>query len=100
MKQLNTCQDMPLYTYFKKKTGDPTSNHLPDVKGTLSKIVPTSYIIEANKEVSAATNTFEKRSPYLKLTPEKKPISENMLRKMESHLQLDVFLKIWDQVRL
>ena len=72
MKQLNMCQDMSLYTYFKKKTGDPTSNHLPDEKGTLSKIVPTSYISEANKEVSAATSILGKRSPYLKLTPEKK----------------------------
>ena len=60
-----------LYTYFKKKTGNPL---LPDVKGQLSTVVPSSYIScsEANKEVSEATKKLEKRGPYMKLTPEKK----------------------------
>ena len=60
---------MMLYTYFKKKTGNPL---LPDVKGQLSTVVPSSYISEANKEVSEATKKLEKRGPYMKLTPEKK----------------------------
>ena len=42
---------MTLYTYFKKKTGNSL---LPDVKGQLSTVVPSSYISEANKKVSEA----------------------------------------------
>ena len=59
---------MALYNYFKKKENPA----LPDDKGQLSKVVPSSYIREANKEVSLATKSFSKRGPYLKLTPEKK----------------------------
>ena len=44
-------QDMSLYTYFKKKTEDPTSNHLPNENGTLLKIGP-SYVHQRSKQRS------------------------------------------------
>ena len=52
------------------------------------------YISEANKEVSAATNTLGKKSPYLKLTPEKKADSgkyaaENGIKSVVRHLSID-----------
>ena len=39
---------MALYEYFKKKANFT----LPDKKGQLSKVVPSSYIAAAHKEVS------------------------------------------------
>ena len=42
---------MVLYQYFKKES----NSMLPDEKGKLSKIVPSSYISTANKEVSQLT---------------------------------------------
>ena len=65
---------MALYRYFKKTSGNEAGNPLlPDEKGPLSKLVPSSsYISEANKEVSVTTSNLEKRGPYLKLMHEKK----------------------------
>ena len=45
--------DMALYQYFKMKS----NSTLPDKKGQLSKVVPSSYIRTANKEVSQLTTT-------------------------------------------
>ena len=50
---------------------------LPDKKGKLSKIVPSSYISAANKEVSQLTTRASDlgkmtRGPYLKISAEKK----------------------------
>ena len=84
---------MALYAYFKKKTGNSAGNHLlPDEKGALSKVVPSSYISEANKEVSAATNNLGKRSPYVKLTPEKKGkyAAENGIKSAVRHFSKDL----------
>ena len=64
-----------LYAYFKKKENKSInpSSALPDANGPLTKVIPSSYITEANKEVIATTNSqLEKRGPYLKFTPEKK----------------------------
>ena len=86
---------MALYRYFKKTSGNEAGNHLlPDEKGPLSKLVPSSYISEANKEVSATTSNLEKRGPYLKLTPEKKAdiskyAAENGIKSAVRHFSKD-----------
>jgi len=61
---------MALFNYFKctehvKSAGSST---LPDPTGPLSKVVPSSSIVEASKEVSTvqdAERTGKKRSPYM-----------------------------------
>ena len=79
----------------RKKSGNEAGNPLlPDEKGPLSKLVPSSYISEANKEVSATTNNLEKRGPYLKLTPEKKAdidkyAAENGIKSAVRHFSKD-----------
>ena len=64
---------MVLYQYYKKKSNCT----LPDEKGKLSKIVPSSFISAANKEVSQLTTRASDlgkttRGPYLKISAEKK----------------------------
>jgi len=64
---------MVLYQYFKKES----NSMLPDEKGKLSKIVPSSYISAANKKVSQLTTRASDlgkmtRGPYLKISAEKK----------------------------
>ena len=64
------------------------------MKGQLSKLVPTSYISEANKEVSAELKKLGKRTPYLKLTPEKKAdigkyAAENGIKSAVRHFSKD-----------
>ena len=59
---------MALYAYFKKKENksiDPLPV-LPDANGPLTKVIPSSYITEANKEVIATNSQLEKRGLYFK----------------------------------
>ena len=56
---------MALYAYFKKKENksiDPLPVLL-DANGPLTKVIPSSYITEANKEVMATNSQLEKRGP-------------------------------------
>ena len=55
---------MALMRYFKTKDG------LPDLKGTLSRSIPSPAIAEANKEVRKATNEKpSKRGSYKRYSP-------------------------------
>ena len=56
---------MALYAYFKKKESksiDPLPV-LPDANGPLTKVIPSSYITEANEEVIATNSQLEKGAP-------------------------------------
>ena len=59
---------MALYAYFKKKENksiDPLPV-LPDANGPLIKVIPSSYITKANKEVIATKQPVGEKGPLFK----------------------------------
>ena len=53
---LKTCSNMSLLKYFSRVK---TKDGLPDPTGPLSKVVPSTLIEEANKEVSAELTSVD-----------------------------------------
>ena len=82
-----------MYAYFKKRENESINILLvsPDANGLLTKVIHSSYITEANKEVIGTANSLEKRGAYLKLIPRRKLRSESMPKRMELHLHLHIF---------
>jgi len=67
---------MPLYRYFQ--ASEKSSCKLPDPRGTLSRLVPSSSIVSANEKVKSVleskerTQSGRKGQHYSKLSPKMK----------------------------
>ena len=78
---------MALFDYGFKRLSCPSDPRpvLPSPLGSLNKLVPSTSMVEANKEVSERIVKCKdgKRASYLKVTPEMKAKVANTLPKME-----------------